>query len=232
DFAARLAWRPLNYEVLPEYLHLLQFGVSGTTGVEKETMNPLTLKLPSTVPFFTFNSTVVADGLRTRLVPELSYFYRGLGFAAQYFRMNQDMRPTSTSKLLIDVPFTGGYVMATYLLTGEERTTYSEAVDPRRPFEPLHPFSNPGAWELVARFSTLDVGQQVFAPGPARLADPTKFSNTASEFSLGFNWYLNSLVRMQFNWEHGIFGDPVLLGGKSVFFTHSNALLTRMQIIF
>jgi phosphate-selective porin OprO/OprP len=72
----------------------------------------------------------------------------------------------------------------------------------------------------------------VFAPGLARLADPNKYSNTASEFSLGFNWYLNSLVRMQFNWEHGIFGDPVLLGGTSVFFRNSNALLTRMQIIF
>src|SRR5207302_3632684 len=118
-----------------------------------------------------FNSTVVADGLRTRITPEVSYFYRGLGAAAQYFRMDQDMRPTSASKLLVDVPFTGGYVLVTYLLTGEERTTYSAPVDPLRPFDPLHPFSNPGAWELAARFSRLDVGDQVFARGAARLAD-------------------------------------------------------------
>ncbi len=208
DIAGRVAWRPLNYQVLPEFFHRLQFGVSATTGVEHETMNPITLRLPSTVPFFAFNSTVFADGLRTRVTPEVSYFFRGFGFAAQVYRENQDMRPTTASKLLIDVPFRGGYVMATYLLTGEERTTYSEAIAPLRPFDPFHPFANPGAWELVARASRLEVGSEVFARGVARLADPTKYSNTASEMTLGFNWYLNSLVRMQFNYEHGWFGDP------------------------
>src|SRR5205823_676960 len=79
DLGARIAWRPLHYEALPDFLQLLQVGVSGTTGVEREPMNPLTLRLPSTVPFFAFNSTVIADGLRTRVTPEVSYFYHGLG---------------------------------------------------------------------------------------------------------------------------------------------------------
>jgi Domain of Unknown Function (DUF1080) len=56
------------------------------------------------------------------------------------------------------------------------------------------------------------LGACVNAPGLGRLADPTKFSNSASELTVGFNWYLNSLVRMQFNWEHAWFGQPVLLG--------------------
>jgi phosphate-selective porin OprO and OprP len=235
DFAARVAWRPLNYQALPDWLHLLQIGISGTTGVEKEAMNPLTLRTPGTVPFFTFNSTVVADGLRTRWTPEVSYFYRGLGVAAQYLRMDQQLRPSATgagAKLQIDLPFTGYYGMVTYLLTGEQRTTYSMAVEPLRPFEPLHPFSNPGAWELVTRFSHLDVGDQVFAPGLGRLADPTKFSNSASELTVGFNWYLNSLVRMQFNWEHAWFGQPVLLGPPKTSFSSSNTLLARLQVIF
>lgn len=232
DIAARIAWRPLNAPALPECLHLLQLGISGTTGIEKEPINPATLRLPSTVPYFTFNTTVVADGLRTRLTPEISYFYRGLGMAAQYFRMNQEMRPFAASPLLVDVPYAGGYVMLTYLITGEERTTYSQPISPLRPFALAHPFTNPGAWELVVRVSRLDVGDVVFAPGAARLADPAKYSNSASELTVGFNWYFNALVRMQFNYEHGWFGDPVLLGPPKTFFRNSDALLARMQIIF
>jgi phosphate-selective porin OprO and OprP len=232
DMGARVAWRPLNYEALPEFVHYLQFGVSGTTGIENEAMNPLTLKLPSTVPFFTFNSTVQANGLRTRITPEVSYFFRGFGFAAQYYQEDQQLSPSTVSKLRITVPFTGGYGMMTYLLTGEQRTTYSEPITPLRPFDPCHPFANPGAWELVVRASHLDVGSQVFAPGAARLADPTKYTDNATELTVGFNWYLNSLVRMQFNYEHGWFGNPVLLGPPNTSFRSSNALLTRMQIIF
>jgi phosphate-selective porin OprO/OprP len=232
DFAARVAWRPLNYESLPKWLHLVQFGVSGTTGIENEPMLPSSLRLPSTVPFLAFNSTVTANGLRTRITPEVSYFYRSFGMAAQYFQMDQQLSPTATTNTRVTVPFTGGYVMMTYLLTGEERTTYSQPITPLRPFDPLHPFSNPGAWELVVRASHLDVGSQVFAPGAVRLADPTRWTDNCSELTVGFNWYLNSLVRMQFNYEHGWFGNPVLLGTPNAFFRSSNALLTRMQIIF
>ncbi len=230
DFAARVAWRPFNYEWLPESLHEFQIGVSGTTGVENETMNPNTLRLPSTTPFFVFNSTVVANGLRERLTPEVSYFYRSFGAAAQYYWEDQTVSPTSTSKLLVNVPFRGGYGMMTYLLTGEQRTSYSMPIEPLRPFDPFHPFANPGAWELVGRVSNLDVGEVVFAKGASRLADPTKYANNVTEMTVGFNWYLNSLVRMQFNYEHGWFNQPVLLG--STYFRQSNALLTRFQIIF
>ena len=130
------------------------------------------------------------------------------------------------------VPFTGGQATLTYLLTGEERTTYSMAIEPLRPFDLFHPFSNPGAWELVVRASHLDVGSQVFAPGALRLADPTKFSNNASELSVGLNWYLNSLVRMQFNWEHAWFQQPLLLGPNNALFRQTDAVLVRFQIIF
>ncbi len=230
DFAARVAWRPFNYECLPECMHYFQVGISGTTGVENEAMNPNTLKLPSTTPFFVFNSTVVANGMRERLTPEVSYFYGSFGAAAQYYWEDQTVSPTSTSKLLVDVPFRGGYGMMTYLLTGEQRTTYSMPIDPLRPFDPFHPFAKPGAWELVARASNLDVGEVVFAKGASRLADPTKYATNVSEVTVGFNWYLNSLVRMQFNYEHGWFNNPVLLG--TTYFRQSNALLTRFQIIF
>src|SRR5262249_5449300 len=158
---------------------------------------------PATVPFFQYNSTVRADGLRTRYSPEVAYFYEGLGFAAQYFEQEQRLRPAftgPTSAFLETIPTTGGYAMVTYLLTGETRPTYSARVTPLRAFAPLHPIASPGAWELVARVSYLRVSPDVFRPGVLNLANPALYANEATEMTLGFNWYLNKYVRTQFNY--------------------------------
>jgi phosphate-selective porin OprO/OprP len=242
DVNGRIAVRPFNCAEFWPALHGLQVGISGTYGVEQEPIMPNTLRTPATVPWFQFNSTVRADGFRWRMSPELVYFNGPFGFATQYLREEQRMRPTFSgpgSQFLLQVPFDGWYVLATLLLTGEERTTYSEVIDPLRPFDPCHSLNGPGAWELVARVSHLRLGDDVFQPLPTgrttfiTLADPTRFSNEATEMTLGFNWYMNRWVRMQFNWEHAWFEDPVRLGpGPNGLLSHQDTLLTRLQIIF
>jgi phosphate-selective porin OprO and OprP len=236
DLAGRVAVRPLNDERLLPIVRGFQIGISGSTGKEQEPMNPNTLRTPANVPFFQFNPGVRADGLRNRWSPEVSYFYRSFGFAAQYFEQVQDLRPSfvgPTFRFEQDIPFRGWYVLATYLLTGEERTTYSEPVIPCRPFDPCHPFHCYGAWELVSRVSRLRVGDAVFAPGPAQLANPALYSPGVTELTLGFNWYFNKWVRMQFDWEHDWFDDPVQLGpGSAGRLRHQDSLLTRFQVIF
>ena len=143
------------------------------------------------------------------------------------------------SQFLVNVPYTGGYILSTLLLTGEERTTYSAAIDPLRPFDPHHPLTCPGAWELVARYSRLDIGDEVYQPLPIsrtrsiRLANPVGNSREASELTLGFNWYLNRWVRVQFNYEHAWFDTPVRLGPTPRgLLDHQDSLLTRLQVIF
>src|SRR5262249_44330857 len=87
DVAGRIAYRPFADIAEPgSLLHGIQFGVSATTGLEAEPLSPNPIQTPSTVRWLTFNSTVRASGLRNRLSPELVYFHRSLGFAAQYFR--------------------------------------------------------------------------------------------------------------------------------------------------
>src|SRR5262249_3287894 len=203
---------------------------------------PNTLRTPLTVPWLVFNSSVRANGHRDRISPEVAYFYKGLGFAAQYYWEEQHLSPVSTGAPLqpvVEVPFEGYYFLATLLVTGEERTTYSAPVVPLRPFEVCHPIANPGAWELVARVSRLRVGDEVFQPIRtgrttfATLANPIGNSDRAVEMTLGFNWYLNSWVRMQFNWEHAWFHEPVRLGpGPAGLLRHQDSLLTRFQVIF
>jgi phosphate-selective porin OprO/OprP len=230
DGSARVAVRPFApWGDGP--LRWLQFGIAVNGGVQMEPINPNTLRTPAGVPFFQFNKTVVADGRRVRYSPEVVYFFRGFGFSAQYFHMDQRMRPTPTAAK-VDVPFEGFYAQATYLLTGEERTGYT-AVSPLRPFDPRHGIWAPGAWEVVARVSRLRVGDAVFDPGSSRLADPTRVSNDATEMTLGFNWYLNKWVRTQFNWEHVWFGEPVRLGpsARGLYRQH-DTLQARLQFIF
>jgi phosphate-selective porin OprO/OprP len=239
DVNGRLVVRPF---VGAEWLGGLQFGISGTVGKEEEPVMPNTLRTPLTVPFFAFNSSVRAEGVRWRYSPEIVYFHGPLGLAAQYFRMEQHLEPTFSgpgSQYNLDVPFTGFYVLGTYLLTGEARTTYSMPVKPFRPFDPRHPLQGTGAWELVGRVSRLNLGEEVFEALPISrtatisLANPALYSRGATESTFGFNWYLNAWVRMQFNWEHDWFDDPVTLApGPAGRLTHQDVLVTRLQFIF
>ena len=143
DLDARVAVRPwwVDDGDWP-LLKWLQLGVSGGFGVEQEPYTPNILRTPATVPWFQFNSTVQASGVRSRLTPEVSYFFHSLGMAAQYYHEEQEVRP-GTSKaqypLLEEVRYDGFYYMFTYLLTGEERTTYSEADRSAAAVQPLVP---------------------------------------------------------------------------------------------
>jgi phosphate-selective porin OprO/OprP len=237
DVDARIAIRPLNDPDNYEWLRWFQIGVSGGFGIEQEAISPSSLKMPDTVTFLTFNSTVRADGLRTRLCPELAYYFGPIGFIAQYYAQNQDMSPTATGKgsgLVEDVPFRGYLFLGTCLLTGETRTTYSEQIAPLRNFDPRHPIENPGAWELVLRTSHLDVGDIIYSKGDAQLANPDTTANVATDITVGFNWYFNAFVRVQFNYEHDIFNRSVLLGSSAADneLRSQDSLFTRFQVIF
>ena len=78
--------------------------------------------------------------------------------------------------------------------------------------DPLHRFDlrpsqfGMGAWEPTARFSEVSLGRQVFSGG---LADPNLWTNRAYLVDVGINWYLNKFVKVYFDWEHVMFGNPV-----------------------
>lgn len=263
DLDGRVVFRPFNGPWCVNGLSRFQIGIGATIGYEQESLSGLTLKTPQTVPFFSFNNlttvtptagpastaitnVVTADGIRTRVSPELAYFYKGLGVAAQYYHQDQELRMSTVGSLVgnirQDVPIEGGYVLVTCLLTGETRTAYTQAIEPIRPFDPVGTQRGIGAWELVGRVSRLELGDDVFQPfvvhsgattATVRFADPTQFSRGATEMTLGFNWYLNRFVRIQCNYEHSWFDQPIhLSSGPAGVFTHDDALTTRFQILF
>jgi phosphate-selective porin OprO/OprP len=237
NFNGRIACRPFNDPEGWEILRGFGVGISGGVGVEKEalgpTTNPSIITTPATVTWFAYNTGVLENGVRDRISPEVVYFYHSLGMAWQYYQEDQ-MLQLSATKPIVEVPTDGYYLMVTYLLTGEQRTDYTQQIDPIRPFNPCAPITSPGAWELVFRVERLEVGQEAFT---ARLATETAGSSNrsspeAAETTLGFNWYLNKWARAQFNWEHATFASPVKIGNVVNPFSREDALYTRFQIIF
>jgi phosphate-selective porin OprO and OprP len=235
EVAGRIAVRPLRGLGLPAWAEPVQLGVATTFGNDRGVLAPATLRTPDGVPWFQFLPTARPDGTRTRLCPEFAYVSGPFGLLAQYFEEHQELRFPAGRRGpagVVDVSYRGGFVLATALLTGEERKSFSQAVTPLAPFDPPGGCYGPGAWELVGRVSWL--GLDADDPrGFARLIDPTRSATRATELTAGFNWYWNAWVRLQFNWEHARFNNAVRLGptaGNRL--DRQNTFLTRLQIIF
>jgi phosphate-selective porin OprO/OprP len=86
--------------------------------------------------------------------------------------------------------FTGGYVQAGYFLTGESRA-YNPGMDVFGPPTPARSLSQggPGAWQLAAGYSTLD------------LSDGSIDGGKIDMLMMGVNWYPEQ--RLRFSLEYG-----------------------------
>jgi phosphate-selective porin OprO and OprP len=125
--------------------------------------------------------------------------------------------------------FDGGYIQLSYFLTGENRTydkrlgrlgsTY--IASPYTPFfavrgEDGHLAWGTGAWELAARYSRTD------------LNDKTIRGGKEDGVTLGVNWYLNTNLKVQFEYLHNNrFDTPALTLPGNV-----DALGIRTQFFF
>jgi len=94
---------------------------------------------------------------------------------------------------------------------------------------PKHPFdlrkNQWGAWQVVARYSTVDVDKKAFPT----FANLSTSASAAHEWAFGINWYLNKNLRVNASFSHTEFVD-----GKSgpVTAQPENALFTRIQLAF
>jgi phosphate-selective porin OprO and OprP len=104
--------------------------------------------------------------------------------------------------------FDGGYVEASWTITGEQRKydpgsgAYGGIV-PFRPFEPWSQSYGPGAWELAFRYSTVGLNDN-FTPGVA--PGPTSNAVGGGEqtvYAVGLNWYPDANIRFMLDYLHG-----------------------------
>jgi phosphate-selective porin OprO and OprP len=111
-----------------------------------------------------------------------------------------------------DPNFWGGYIQASYFLTGEHRP-YSKGSGTFGRVRPLRNFREDGgwgAWEVAGRVSHIDLNDGNIRGG--RLND----------FTLGLNWYLNPSVRTMWNY---VYSDSSDGGDVSIY-------QARLQIAF
>ncbi len=119
-----------------------------------------------------------------------SVFAQGEAFSYKVTRLNPAAGVT-------DPEFSGWYVEGGWSITGEARkynltTAAFDGVTPRDNFDPKN--GKWGAWELVARYSTLDLN---YHQG-ATLAADRVLGGQQDIASLGFDWQLNPTVRVVF----------------------------------
>jgi len=100
--------------------------------------------------------------------------------------------------------FTGGYVEAGLFLTDDARryNAATAAFDGPSVNHALSPSSgNWGAWELVARYSDIDLNYHAGAAGTAPTADAIR-GGDQKILTAGLNWYLNPAMRLMLDYEH------------------------------
>jgi phosphate-selective porin OprO/OprP len=162
----------------------------------------------SEVAAFAITPELRIDGtklINTGNIPASHGSTTGLEFAAEkqsfYFQTEYDYFTVDRTDVRSTPTFSGYYVEGGWVITGEPRVynTSTAALD-----GPLvaHPFSlsggGLGAFEVVARYSDLDLNFHQGAAGTAPSATAIR-GGEEQNVTLGLNWYPNNFVKFMFD---------------------------------
>lgn len=216
DVAGRLFLQPFA-RAESSALKGLGLGFSATRGKQQGALP--SFRSGGQVVFFSYLSTASADGNRTRISPQGSFYLGPVGVLGEYVRSRQPVRKGTD---LTRVSNEAWEVTASVVLTGETAT--ASGVRPRRPFDPSR--GTWGALELVARVNRLSVDDAAFVRG---LADPTKSAREARAWAVGLNWYLSRNFKYVLDYERTTFTGGAAAGADR---RAENAILLRSQVAF
>ena len=203
---ARLAWLPIR--AVSETHSLLHVGINMQYGKPVDNQFRLRSRPENFLaPYFVDTGKFPASAA-FMAGPEIYYRRKSLLFGSEYW-IDKVSSPTTRNPM-----FNGGDVAATWIITGETRTYntiggFFRAVLPQRPV-----FNGgPGAWELVSRYSYIDLNSGTLQGG--------RFGR----FTEQLNWYLSQYVRLEFAYGYGHL-DRFGLSSNTQFFQ------SRMQLQF
>jgi len=170
----------------------------------------------------------VATGQHWRLSPQAYYYYGPFGLLGEYVISDQQVsRLSLTNPATAHLRNTAWEVTGSWLLTGED-ATYGPVI-PLRNFNPRE--GTWGAWQLVARYSQLNVDNNAFP----LFANPVTSASAAHEWSIGLNWYLNRNVRFDLSYSQTRFdggGGSGATPPASVTRQDEKVIFTRVQLAF
>lgn len=170
---------------------------------------------------FSYDGDTAADGLHWRIGPQAYWHWGRFGLQGEYSissqRLEREVAPFASTQ----AENHAWHVTASWLLTGEEASF--NRITPRKNFDPRN--GGWGAWQVVARYSHLDIDDALFPT----FADPTELPTRVANWGLGLNWILNRNIRAAFNYNHFDFK-----GGQSgsIEDLGENVFSTRVQLVF
>jgi phosphate-selective porin OprO and OprP len=177
--------------------------------------------------FFGYNptsGTVVANGEHWRLSPQAYYFWGPFGVLGEYVIENQGVKNGAVSAQLEN---TAWQISAGWMLTGEA-ASYS-SLTPKNPFDLKS--GHWGAFQLVGRYSELDVDNDAFPI----FSNPLTSASGAQAWSVGLNWYLNRDVRVNSSFSRTTFtggGGAGTTAPATITRQPEEVLFTRLQLLF
>jgi phosphate-selective porin OprO/OprP len=216
DVAGRVFFQPFARRA-SSVLKALGLGIAGTRGKQLGALP--SFRTGGQIAFFTYLTTSTADGTRTRVAPQGSFYAGPVGLFGEWTRSRQAVRKGTDAAQ--EIANEAWEVSGSVLLTGEAAT--AAGVRPRRQFDPSK--RTWGALELAARVNGFDVDPAAFTRG---YADPARSASKARAWAVGFNWYLNQNVKYVLDYEHTTFTGGAAAGDRRP----ESAILFRTQVAF
>ena len=205
----------------------LSLGVSGSLGREKTASGRASgYKTDGQQTFFSYASTVVADGQSWRVSPQGEYRCGPFGLLGEYVLSTVNLRPNATGAKA-ELRNKAWQLAAGYVLTGEDSSF--TGVTPRANFDPVA--GTWGAFEITGRFASLKIDDAAFP----LFASVSTNADEATSIGLGLNWYLSKVVLLKFDYYQTKFdlapGAPAVPAAV-LLRQDEKALITRFQISF
>jgi phosphate-selective porin OprO/OprP len=197
-FSARVTGLPWYQEEGKKLVHV---GLSGS--YRKQDVNAAaTPPEMNGLPDYVAAAVAGLDSV-TLLDGEVAANFGSLSLQGEFIQANNDVDGASSED------WTGFYVFASYLLTGEHRpyNTGSAAFDPVKPAKNFREGGS-GAWEVALRYSSLDLDDSA--------------GGMLDDITAGVNWYMNPNSRLMLNY---VYADEDTLGSSS-------AVAMRYQVFF
>ncbi len=137
---------------------------------------------------------------------EIALRYKGLVVQAEHFWYRIERRRPAVGPVLADPNFSGYYVQASYVLSGENRRYNAQngafgAPRPAKFVGGKDDAAGLGSWEVAARYSVVDLNDNEGVAGGALPSGGVR-GGRQEIWTAGLNWYLNQAVRLSADFQH------------------------------
>ncbi|MCC7014284.1 MAG: hypothetical protein IT454_17120 [Planctomycetes bacterium] len=221
DAAARLVWHVFGDKPARDFpADELQFGVAATVGRADQDWSGVEIQNETKQSVFAFESGTELDGQRTRLGLEAAWFEGPFALYGEALRIEQELNaPGGRADLALD----GFWVAGSWVVTGESKRF--SGLEPSAPFLPGQ--AGAGAWQLVARYSELELDQGFVDIGAVQAS---AFPGRIATFDVGVNWYATNHAKVRAHIVHTRYEDGADIGGQAL--DDETALLLQYQLKF